>query len=271
MKASRYPFAQYKYLINMNNGSKFYKENFSVIAEWLSSMGCDEILDNETRKFYGIRQNNKGLLVNAQDVDKELDNNPISLNGYKNINELKKYVEEQYLNVEKDDSKSFIFSEGSIGSDLMIIGDNPETLDINKIKSFQGEIGVLLMAMLKAINFDYNNTYFTNLSFRSYINGRKPVLDDVLKNIRVVKRQIELVGPKVIIMFGSIATQSLTGTREGIFATRGKWYKLVTEGTKRTFPAISMYHPGYLIARPDKKKDAWADLISVKNKIGITI
>ena len=95
------------------------------------------------------------------------------------------------------------------------------------------------MAMLKAINFDYNNTYFTNLSFRSYINGRKPVLDDVLKNIRVAKRQIELVGPKVIIMFGSTVTQSLTGTREVIFSTRGKWYKLVTEGTIRTFPAIS--------------------------------
>ena len=87
----------------------------------------------------------------------------------------------------------------------------------------------------------------------------------------MVKRQIELVGPKVIIMFGSIATQSLTGTREGIFSTRGKWYKLVTEGSKRIFPAISMYHPGYLIARPDKKKDAWADLIAVKNKISITI
>ena len=95
MKASRYPLAQYKYLINMNNGSKFYKENFSVIAEWLSSMGCDEILDNETRKFYGIRQDNKGLPVNAQDVDKKLNTNPTSLNSYKNINELKKYVEEQ--------------------------------------------------------------------------------------------------------------------------------------------------------------------------------
>ncbi len=234
-------------------------------------MGSDEILDNETRKFYGIRQSSKDVLVKAQDVDKELDTNPISFNSYKNINELKKFVEEQYLNLENYDNKSFIFSEGNVASDLMIIGDNPETLDINNIKSFQGEIGVLLMAMIKAINFDCKNTYFTNLSFWSYINGRKPVLNDVLKNIHVVKRQIELVGPKVIIMFGSIATQSLTGTREGIFSTRGKWYKLVTEGTKRTFPAISMYHPGYLITRPDKKKDAWADLIAVRNKIGITI
>ena len=271
MKANQYPLAQYKYLINMNNEYKFYKENFSIIAEWLSSMGCDEILDNETRRFYGIRQYNKNLLSNVQDVGKELDTNSNSLNSYKNINELKKYAEEQFLNLENDASKGFIFSEGSIGSDLMIIGDNPETLDINSIKSFQGEIGVLLTAMLKAINFDCKNTYFTNLSFQSYINGRKPVLDDVLKNICVVKRQIELVGPKVIIMFGSIATQSLTGTREGIFSTRGKWYKLVTEGSKRIFPAISMYHPGYLIARPDKKKDAWADLIAVKNKISITI
>ena len=255
----------------MNNKSKFYKENFSIIAEWLSSMGCDEILDNEPRKFYGIRQSNEELIVNVQDVGKELDTNSISLNSCKNIDELKEYVEQQYLNAGNDDSKGFIFSEGNIGSDLMIIGDNPETLDINNIKSFQGEIGVLLMAMIKAINFDCKNTYFTNLSFRSYINGRKPVLNDVLKNIHVVKRQIELVGPKVIIMFGSIATQSLTGTREGIFSTRGKWYKLVTEGSKRIFPAISMYHPGYLIARPDKKKDAWADLIAVKNKISITI
>ena len=45
----------------------------------------------------------------------------------------------------------------------------------------------------------------------------------------------------------------------------------MTEGSKIFFPAISMYHPGYLIARPDKKKDAWTDLIAVKNKISITI
>ena len=138
---------------------------------------------------------------------------------------------------------------------------------INNLKSFQGEVGFLLLAMLKAIDFDDNNTYFTNMFFCPYTKGKKPILEDVLDNVNLVKKQVEIIQPKVIIMFGSITTQSLTGKREGIFTTRGNWYDIEIGNNAKVFPAISMYQPDYLLTRPDKKKEAWADLIEVKKKI----
>ena len=76
--------------------------------------------------------------ANLQPFEKGQSGNPSGrTKAYSGIkDELKEYVEQQYLNAGNDDSKGFIFSEGNIGSDLMIIGDNPETLDINNIKSF---------------------------------------------------------------------------------------------------------------------------------------
>ena len=85
--------------------------------------------------------------------------------------------------------------------------------------------------------------------------------------MNLVKKQVEIIQPKVIIMFGSITTQSLTGKREGIFTTRGNWYDIEIGNNAKVFPAISMYQPDYLLTRPDKKKEAWADLIEVKKKI----
>ncbi|PPR28010.1 MAG: hypothetical protein CFH32_01451 [Alphaproteobacteria bacterium MarineAlpha9_Bin2] len=251
----------------MHKDLKYFKSPFCTIAEWLSSMGCDEVLDKEARKFYGIRKLDEKQSMESPQDRKKITQNNYSLDNFKSIGDLKKFVKNKIINMEKNNLKGFIFNEGNISSDLMVIGDNPETLDINNLKSFQGEVGFLLLAMLKAIDFDDNNTYFTNMFFCPYTKGKKPILEDVLDNVNLVKKQVEIIQPKVIIMFGSITTQSLTGKREGIFTTRGNWYDIEIGNNAKVFPAISMYQPDYLLTRPDKKKEAWADLIEVKKKI----
>ena len=82
-----------------------------------------------------------------------------------NIGELKTAAEKIILTNYPLKHKGFIFYEGYVDADLMIVADNPQTIDINGIKSFQKEVGALLLAMLKAINFSPENTFFTTLSF----------------------------------------------------------------------------------------------------------
>ena len=251
----------------MNNSKNNVSNNFNILANWFLDMGCDEIILEECQNHHLFsKSDNKFLNKDQKNIYKNI-NSANLIHDCSNIGELKTATEKIILTNYPLKYKGFIFYEGYINADLMVVADNPQTIDINGIKSFQKEVGTLLLAMLKAINFSPENTFFTTLSFCTSIDDKYPTRKDIEKNIYILKKQIELVSPKVIVMFGSLVTQCLTGTSDIIFVTRGQKYKINLESSKKFVNAVSMYQPEYLIARPDKKKEAWTDLIEVKKMI----
>jgi DNA polymerase len=73
-------------------------------------------------------------------------------------------------------------------------------------------------------------------------------------------RHIGLAHPRVLVVMGNISAQALLGKR-GITRLRGHWCEAAG------LPALPMFHPAYLLRNPSAKREAWADLLSLKARM----
>jgi DNA polymerase len=74
-------------------------------------------------------------------------------------------------------------------------------------------------------------------------------------------RHIELAQPDFIVTMGNPSTKTLRDTALGITKMRGQW------GEVLGIPSVPLFHPAYLLRSPEKKREAWADLLSLKAKL----
>ena len=118
--------------------------------------------------------------------------------------------------------------------------------------------------MLDAIDMgrarDDAPVYITNVVPWRPPQNRDPSSDEIAMMRPFVLRHIELAQPKAVVIMGNISAQALLGKR-GITRLRGNWTEVAG------VPALPMFHPAYLLRSPDKKREAWADLLSLKARL----
>ena len=166
----------------------------------------------------------------------------------------------------KDNASNLVFSDGSIDSQIMIIGEGPGQKEDELSKPFVGDAGMLLNKMLKAININRKDIYITNVVNYRPPNNRKPLANEVKECLPWLKEQIELIKPKVIVLAGSTAVQSYLNIDDPISKLRGKW---IVRGDIKYMP---IFHPSYLLRNPSKEKGkpkwlTWQDMKKVKIEI----
>ena len=188
-----------------------------------------------------------------------------NLNKIEQINELKKLINSiQNCNL-KDNSKKLILGDGNLDSPIMIVGEAPGLLEEKNNKTFQGEVGTLLEKMLLAINLKKANIYSSYaINFRPP-EDRKPTSQEIKRYSIFLKEHISIIDPKIIILFGSTAMESVTSSNERISNARGKWKEIILRN--KTYPLIVTFNPSYLIRFPENKKFSWEDLKKIKQKI----
>jgi len=188
-----------------------------------------------------------------------------NLNKIQQINELKKLINSiQNCNLKKNSNK-LILGDGNINSSIMIVGEAPGAEDEKTGRTFQGESGALLEKMLLAINLKKNNIYSTYaINFRPP-EDRKPTNQEIKRYSIFLKEHISIIDPKIIVLFGSTAMNSITFTNEKISNERGNWKEIILKN--KTYPLIITFNPSYLIRFPENKKYSWEDLKKIKEKI----
>ncbi len=188
-----------------------------------------------------------------------------NLNKISQLNELKKQINSiQNCNL-KENSKSFILGDGNIDSPIMIIGEAPGIEEEKYLKTFGGETGLLLEKMLSAINIQKENIYSTYaINFRPP-EDRKPTSQEIKRYSVFLKEHISIIDPKIIILFGSTAMESVIPSNEKISNERGKWKEIIIKN--KTYPLMITFNPSYLIRLPENKKFSWEDLKEIKKKI----
>ena len=193
--------------------------------------------------------------------------NIIKNNSSKNeqINELKKQINSiQNCNL-KNNSKNLILGDGNINSPIMIIGEAPGAEEEKTYKTFQGESGILLEKMLSAIKIKKENIYSSYaINFRPP-EDRKPTSQEIKRYSVFLKEHISIIDPKIVILFGSTAMESVTFSNERISNERGKWKEIILKN--KTYPLMVTFNPSYLIRFPENKKFSWEDLKKIKKKI----
>ncbi len=181
------------------------------------------------------------------------------------IIELKKLINSiQNCNL-KNNSQNLILGNGNLNSPVMIIGEAPGLEEDKTGKTFQGESGDLLEKMLNAINLSKQNVYSSYvINFRPP-NDRKPTTQEIKRYSIFLKEHISIIDPKIVILFGSTAMESVTSINKKISEERGKWKEIILKN--KTYHIMITFSPSYLIRFSENKKHSWDDLKKIRQKI----
>jgi DNA polymerase len=161
-----------------------------------------------------------------------------------------------------------VFADGNPAASLMLIGEAPGAEEDRLGKPFVGRSGQLLDRMLATIGVDRrSNAYITNVLFWRPPGNRKPTPAEITSCLPFVLRHVALIRPAVIMLCGGTATSAVLGLSEGITRLRGRWFDLQIPGLAQPVATIATYHPSFLLRSPERKREAWRDLLSVQEKV----
>lgn len=167
----------------------------------------------------------------------------------------------------KRGARSTVFADGVPGARVMIIGEAPGREEDIEGRPFVGRAGQLLDRMLAAIEMGRdaaqpeNAVYITNILPWRPPQNRDPLPAEIAMMMPFVEAHVALADPEILVLMGNISCQAMLGVR-GITRLRGKWATVLGR------PALPMFHPAYLLRTPQAKREAWADLLELKARLG---
>ena len=250
----------------MINKALLYKE----LLEWYYSNG---VLNSFTTLEAKLGKASEDLKAPILDIDNgslsvksELEISSDALDEVRSLEELKKLILLDCDCALKKTAKNIVFSDGNPKSNIMFIGEAPGEVEDKKGKPFKGEAGKLLDRMLNAIELNRENTYLTNIIFWRPPGNRKPTQEEINACLPFVKKHIDLIKPKILVLVGAIAAGAILNAQSGITQIRGKWKNIETKNVKK-IKAIAIFHPAFLLRQPSRKREAWEDLKKIKIEI----
>lgn len=160
-----------------------------------------------------------------------------------------------------DGRQKVVFGSGNPDADLMFIGEAPGADEDRQGLPFVGAAGELLTRIIAAMEMTRDEVYIANVIKCRPPGNRDPQPDEVAACRGYLERQIALVRPRLIVVLGRIAAQTLLGTDSPIGQMRGRWYSV------QGVPAMITYHPAALLRNPALKRPTWEDLQQVRDRL----
>lgn len=159
--------------------------------------------------------------------------------------------------------RNTVFGVGDLQADWLVVGEAPGENEDLQGEPFVGQAGKLLDNMLASLSLARGRgVYIANVLKCRPPGNRNPEPDEVAQCEPFLRRQVELLQPRIILAMGRFAVQSLLQTTEPIGKLRGRAHQY------NGVPVVVTYHPAYLLRNlPDKAK-AWADLCLAKALAG---
>jgi uracil-DNA glycosylase len=152
-----------------------------------------------------------------------------------------------------------VFGSGPPTARWMLVGEAPGADEDASGEPFVGQAGRLLDQMLAAIGVDRaTDAFIANVLKCRPPGNRDPLPDEVAHCQRYLIRQVQLLRPRVIVVLGRFAAQTLLSTDATVASLRGKVHRHPVDGTD--VPLVVTYHPAYLLRNPGDKARAWSDL-----------
>jgi uracil-DNA glycosylase len=160
-----------------------------------------------------------------------------------------------------------VFMDGNPAAPVMIIGEAPGADEDRIGQPFVGRSGQLLDRMLAAIGQDRTTVQITNVIYWRPPGNRKPTSAEIAACLPFVLRHIALARPQVVVLAGGTAASALLPLSEGITRLRGRWFELAVPGLDAPVPTLPMFHPSFLLRAPERKREAWRDLLALKARL----
>jgi DNA polymerase len=157
-----------------------------------------------------------------------------------------------------------VFGVGNAKAAVMFVGEGPGRDEDLQGEPFVGRAGQLLTDIItKGMGLRREDVYIANVIKCRPPENRNPEPDEIESCEPFLRRQIDLVKPKIIVALGKFAVQTLLRTKVPIMRLRGSWHDY--HGIK-LMPTL---HPAYLLRNPGDKKLVWEDVKKVLKELGI--
>ncbi|MDG1357311.1 MAG: uracil-DNA glycosylase [Akkermansiaceae bacterium] len=169
--------------------------------------------------------------------------------------------------------KTMVFSVGNPDADIMLIGEAPGYDEERLAEPFVGKAGQKLDGILKAMGVDRKNAYITNIvKYRPAMpnqttNNRQPTGLELEAFLPFIRKEIEVVAPKVIIALGVTSAQTLLASNESVASLRGKFHQF------NAIPLRVSFHPSYILQNEatSEKRKIWEDMLAVMDLLKMPI
>jgi DNA polymerase len=167
----------------------------------------------------------------------------------------------------KHTATNTVFTDGNPAAPVMIIGEGPGADEDRIGRPFVGRAGQLLDRMLAAIGLDREGVHITNVVYWRPPGNRTPTTAEIASCLPFVLRHIALVHPKILVLAGGTAAGALLPGGQGITRLRGRWFDLEIPGLAEPVPTLPMFHPSFLLRTPERKREAWRDLLALRARL----
>lgn len=170
--------------------------------------------------------------------------------------------------------RNVVFGVGDPDAQLMLVGEAPGAEEDQQGEPFVGAAGQLLTKIILAMGLTRERVYIANvLKCRPDTPGqsagnRKPTPEEMRTCLPYLRRQIEIIQPRVLVGLGATAIEGLFGrTAVRITQQRGSWMAYAG------IPLMPTFHPAYLLrtqSMADKRR-VWEDMMAVMERLGMPI
>ncbi len=157
--------------------------------------------------------------------------------------------------------RHIVFGCGNPNADLVLVGEAPGREEDLQGFPFVGEAGRLLERILFAMQLSRDDVYICNLIKCHPPHNRDPETAEIAACEPFLKRQLEIIKPRLIVALGRFAAQTLLQNNAPISRLRGTWTEY------QGIPLMPTYHPAYLLRSPAGKKDVWQDMKQVLQRL----
>jgi DNA polymerase len=182
------------------------------------------------------------------------------------LDELKAAIEAFDCPLRHDGARQAVFARGNPQGEVLVIGEAPGADEDREGAPFVGRAGKLLDRMLAAAGLT-DAVFITNTVFWRPPGNRTPSPPEQALCAPFLERTIALVRPRVLLLVGAASAKSVLKRNEGILALRGNWSEWRAEEGELVLPALPTLHPAFLLRQPPAKKKAWADLLSLSERV----
>jgi DNA polymerase len=178
----------------------------------------------------------------------------------------------------KNTATNLVFADGNPEARVMLVGEAPGADEDRLGKPFVGVSGQLLDKILGSIGLSRHNeapeesVYISNILNWRPPGNRTPAPGEIEVSLPFIERHIQLINPAILILCGGVSAKALLGRSEGITRLRKTWH-LYSPQTPELRPeaseiqALATFHPSYLLRTPAHKREAWADMLMLKQGI----
>jgi uracil-DNA glycosylase len=166
-----------------------------------------------------------------------------------------------------------VFGTGNPEADLMFVGEAPGADEDMQGEPFVGRAGELLTKIIHTMGFRRSDVFIANvLKCRPDMpsgapGNRQPTPEEMETCLPYLRRQIELIRPKVVVALGGVAMRGLFGKTEPMKLMRGRWH------TFGSIPVMATYHPSYLLRNQamSEKRRVWEDMLQVLERLELPV